>query len=187
MEKLLIKNMVCNRCILAVENELKQLDIEPIHVSLGEITLEKPLTEEQRAKLEPKLEKLGFEIISDKKTELIENIKAVIIDLIQNQNDDSNLNLSELLSEHLAQDYSHMSNLFSSVEGITIEKYFIAQKIEKVKELLIYDELTLSEIAHKMNYSSVAYLSSQFKKTTGLTPTQFKKIRENTRIPLDEV
>jgi len=156
-------------------------------MELGEVILEKELGIEQKANLEKTLVELGFELIDDKKNRLIENIKKIIIELVQKQNSDLKTNLSDYLSNKLHHDYNYISNLFSEVEGTTIEKYFIAQKIEKVKELLVYDELSLSEIAYKLNYSSVAHLSNQFKKVTGLTPTYFKNIKEIKRKPLDEV
>jgi YesN/AraC family two-component response regulator len=156
-------------------------------IKLGEVTLVHPLTPAQKSKLQIGLESLGFEIIDDKKSQIIEKIKNVIVDLVHHQNNDSKINLSDLLSDKLQHDYNYLSNLFSEIEGTTIEKYFIAQKIEKVKELLVYDELSLSEIAYRLNYSSVAYLSNQFKKITGLSPTHFKKIGDEKRKPLDEV
>ena len=130
---------------------------------------------------------LGFEVIDDRKSLIIEKIKNIIIDLVHHQDNDTKSNLSDVLSCKLHHDYNYLSNLFSEIEGTTIEKYFIAQKIEKVKELLVYNELSLSEIALRLNYSSVAYLSNQFKKVTGLTPSYFKQIREDKRKPLDKV
>lgn len=179
--------MVCNRCIMSVKNELDKLDLEVKDITLGEATLHKELTAEQKEKLDEALISLGFALIDDKKSRIIEQIKNSIIDLVHHQNNDTKTNLSDVLSSKLHHDYNYLSNLFSEVEGTTIEKYFIAQKIEKVKELLVYDELSLSEIAYRLNYSSVAYLSNQFKKVTGLTPSYFKQIRENKRTPLDEV
>ncbi len=187
METLFIKNMVCNRCIMAVQNELDKLGLIAKQVTLGEVALENELNQELRVKLEGALTSLGFELVDDKKSRLIEKIKNVIIDLVHYQDNDTTTNLSELLSSSLHHDYSYLSNLFSEVEGTTIEKYFIAQKIEKVKELLVYDELSLSEIAFRLNYSSVAYLSNQFKKVTGLTPSHFKQIKVEKRKPLDRV
>lgn len=172
---------------MVVENTLKQLNIDYEKVLLGEVILNKKISEAEKNKIRESLELLGFELIEDKSSRIIENIKAIIIDLIQNKNSELQTNLSDLLSSELKHDYSYLSNLFSVVEGITIEKYFIAQRIEKVKELLVYDELSLTEIAYKLNYSSVAYLSSQFKKVTGLTPGHFKKIGEDKRKPLDKV
>lgn len=187
MSKLFIKNMVCNRCIMVVEEELKKFGLNPEKVILGEAELEKDPTPEQKEELEKALSNLGFELIDDKKSRIIEKIKNVIIDLVHHQESDNKFNLSDVLSRKLNHDYNYLSNLFSEVEGTTIEKYFIAQKIEKVKELLVYDELSLSEIAFQLNYSSVAYLSNQFKKVTGLTPSHFKQIREEKRKSLDTV
>ena len=187
MTTLYIKNMVCNRCILVVQNELDKLGFDVKDIKLGEVVLGKEPTPEQKEGLENVLVPLGFEMIDDKKSRIIEQIKNVIIDLVHNQDNDTKTNLSDVLSEKLHHDYNYLSNLFSDVEGTTIEKYFIAQKIEKVKELLVYDELSLSEIAFRLNYSSVAYLSNQFKKITGLSPSHFRQIREYRRKPLDEV
>src|SRR5699024_3834286 len=187
MTTLFIKNMVCNRCVLSVQNELDKLGIEEAQVRLGEIRIEQELSESEKQQLKEALLPLGFEIIDDKKSRIIEQIKNVIIDLVHHQDNDIKTNLSHVLSSKLNHDYNYLSNLFSEVEGTTIEKYHIAQKIEKVKELLVYDELSLSEIAFQLNYSSVAYLSNQFKKVTGLSPSHFKKIRVNKRKPLDEV
>lgn len=179
--------MVCNRCILVVQNELDKLGIEATNIKLGEITLKKDLTTKEREELENVLDPLGFQVIDDKKSRMIEKIKNVIIDLVHHQDNDAKTNLSDVLSDALHHDYNYLSNLFSDIEGTTIVKYFIAQKVEKIKELLVYDELSLSEIADRMNYSSVAYLSNQFKKVTGLTPSHFKQIREDKRKPLDKV
>ncbi len=179
--------MVCNRCITAVRSTFENLGLEVVHIALGEITLAKALTKHQRTTVNTALCALGFEIIDDKKSRIIEQIKNYIIAFVRNGKGREHTNLSEALSRELHYDYNYLSNLFSAVEGTTIEQYMIAQKIERVKELLVYDELTLSEIAFQLNYSSVAYLSNQFKKVTGLTPGHFKKIRENRRKPLDEV
>ena len=187
MSILFIKNMVCNRCIMVVQNEMNKLGLEIKNMKLGEITLEKELTSSERDALEGALVPLGFQVIDDKKSRIIERIKNVIIDLVHYQDNEATTNLSDILSKKLNHDYNYLSSLFSEVAGTTIEKYFIAQKIEKVKELLVYDELSLSEIAFRSNYSSVAYLSNQFKKVTGLTPSHFKQIREDKRKPLDKV
>lgn len=187
MNKLYIKNMVCNRCIMVVKSELEKLGHAPLQVELGEVTLSKELSEEEKATVDLMLHNLGFSLIDDKKSQLIEKIKTLIIELVHQQNNQLKSNLSDYLIGKLNQDYTHMTNLFSEVEGTTIEKYFIAQKIEKVKELLVYGELTLSEIAYQLNYSSVSHLSNQFKKVTGLTPSHFKNIRLEKRKPLDEV
>ncbi len=149
--------------------------------------LDRELTGDERQRLSERLQQLGFSLIDDKKSRLIEHIKILIIDLVHYRNNELSVNLSDYLKSKVNHDYHYISNLFSEVEGTTIEKYFIAQKIEKVKELLVYDELSLSEIANQLNYSSVAYLSSQFKKVTGLTPSHFKQIREKKRKSLDDV
>lgn len=187
MTTLFVKNMVCNRCILVVQNELEKLDLKIKNIRLGEVTLENDLTPEDKQKIEKIFEPLGFEVIDDKKGRIIEKIKNTIINLVHHQEQDLKTNLSDVVSEELHHDYNYLSNLFSEIEGTTIEKYFIAQKIEKVKELLVYDELSLSEIAFRLNYSSVAYLSNQFKKVTGLTPSHFKQVKEDKRKPLDKL
>ena len=187
MSKVFIKNMVCNRCIVVVQDEMKKLGLEIENIKLGEVTLEKDLTSGQRVALQEILVPLGFEVIDDKKSRIIEQIKNVIINLVHYEDNNLKSNLSDVLSKKLNHDYNYLSSLFSEVESTTIEKYFIAQKIEKVKELLVYDELSLSEIAIQLNYSSVAYLSNQFKKVTGLTPSYFKQIKEDKRKPLDKL
>ncbi|WP_312334853.1 AraC family transcriptional regulator [Sphingobacterium sp.] len=187
MSAIFIKNMVCNRCIMVVQNELDKLGLEVKNIRLGEVTLEQEPTTEEKKKLEEALIPLGFQLIDDKKSRIIEKIKNAIIELVHHQDSEIKTNLSDVLSSKLHHDYNYLSNLFSEVEGTTIEKYFIAQKVEKVKELLVYDELSLSEIAFRLNYSSVAYLSNQFKKVTGLSPSHFKQIREDKRKSLDEV
>ncbi|GAA4800062.1 hypothetical protein GCM10023231_31030 [Olivibacter ginsenosidimutans] len=187
MITLFIKNMVCNRCIMVVQNELDKLGLKAKNIRLGEVTLEKSPTPEEKKKLTDALDPLGFELIDDRKGRIIEKIKNSIIELVHHQDNDAKINLSDMLSDKLHHDYNYLSNLFSEVEGTTIEKYFIAQKIEKVKELLVYNELSLSQIATRLNYSSVAYLSNQFKKVTGLTPSHFKQIKNDKRKPLDEV
>jgi AraC-like DNA-binding protein len=161
--------------------------MEACNVSLGEVELLKEPTTNQLSQFRSSLADLGFELLDDSKKQLIEKIKNVIIKQVHHKADDSQHNFSEILSQQLHKDYSYLSSLFSEVEGTTIEKYIIHQKIEKVKELLIYDELSLSEIAFKLGYSSVAHLSSQFKKVTGLTPSHFKQVGRNKRKPLDNI
>jgi AraC-like DNA-binding protein len=185
--KLHVKNMVCKRCILVVETELKKIGVPTLKVSLGEIELEKAIDAAAKKELDEHLRSFGFELIDDKKGKLIEQIKTLIIDLVHHKNSALAINLSNYLTDQLHYEYSYLSHLFSEIEGTTIEHYFIAQKIEKVKELLVYNELTLSEIADHLNYSSVAHLSNQFKKMTGLTPSHFKKVKQDKRKPLDEV
>ena len=185
--KVYIKNMVCNRCIMVVKTELEKLGFQTVNLTLGEVELEKDIDDNEKSIINRHLQSFGFELIDHKKSRIIEKIKTIIINLVHYQENEIKTNLSEMLSSQLHHDYNYLSNLFSEVEGTSIEKYYIAQKIEKVKELLVYDELSLSEIAFRLNYSSVAYLSNQFKKVTGLTPSHFKQIREDKRKPLDEV
>jgi AraC-like DNA-binding protein len=179
--KIYITNMVCSRCQMVVKNELEKLGIKPLKVDLGEVELAENLTDEQKVALTESLHSHNFGLIEDKKSRITEKIKNVIVDLVHYHNNDSKINLSLFLSEQLSHDYNYLSTLFSETNGITIEQYFISQKIEKVKELLMYDELTLSEIAFKLNYSSVGYLSNQFKKVTGLTPSSFKLLKDKNR------
>ncbi|KIA87364.1 AraC family transcriptional regulator [Flavobacterium sp. AED] len=183
--KLYIKNMVCDRCKMVVKAELEKIEIFPVSVELGEVELLGNFKDNQKQDLEKKLQSLGFELLEDKTTITIEKVKCLIVNLVHHQNNELKTNLSSYLSEQLGQDYNTLSNLFSEVQGTTIEHYFIAQKIEKVKELLMYKELTLSEIAIKLNYSDVAHLSNQFKKITGVTPTHFKQLKENNRLQID--
>jgi AraC-like DNA-binding protein len=185
--RLYIKNMVCNRCIAAVKGVLEQQGFSYKAIHLGEVELSMPLTAVQQVPLQESLESLGFELLDDSKTRLIEKIKSIIVQQVHYSEEEQRLKLSALLTSQLHKDYSYLSHLFSAVEGITIEKYWIAQKIEKVKELLVYDELTLSEIAFRLGYSSVAHLSAQFKKVTGLTPSHFKRLGTVHRKPLDSL
>lgn len=183
--------MVCNRCILVVEQELEKLGLHSEKVTLGEVTLkENDLSKEQLEKLDAALVNKGFERIDDRKSRLIEVIKTKIIQRIHHgESLDRKLNWSTILSEELHLEYNYLSGLFSSVEGITLEHYIIHQKIERAKELLFYDELNLTQIADQLGYSSVAHLSAQFKKITGLTPSELKKSREmdQKRKPLDHI
>lgn len=172
---------------MVVKNELERIGFRPTSLSLGEVELNKEINESEKTTINNHLQTFGFELIDDKKSRLIGQIKSIIIELVHHQNNELKTNLSDLLVSKLHHDYTYLSNLFSEVEGTTIEKYFIAQKIEKVKELLVYNELSLSEIAYQLNYSSVAHLSNQFKKVTGQTPSQFKKIKVDKRTPLDKV
>ena len=191
MITLYIKNMVCDRCKLVVRQELGKLGFNPLKVTLGEVTLaDDQIPQEKLKQLDQALLAFGFERIDDRKARLIEHIKNKVIEMIH-YGDPGNrkFNWSDILSESLHYEYNYLSNLFSSVEGITLEQYIIRQKIEKVKELLFYDELNLSQIAHKLGYSSVAHLSAQFKKITGFTPSELKKSRDidRSRRSLDNV
>ncbi|MNK19560.1 DNA-binding transcriptional regulator AraC [compost metagenome] len=174
--KLYIKNMVCDRCKMAVETVLDKLDLNPTNVVLGEVDLkEESLTDAKYQEMKTALENLGFELLEDKKKAAVAQIKAAIVELAHYTKEPLKVNLSEYLSGKLSADYTFLSSVFSAEESNTIEHYYIQQKIEKAKELLSYGELTLSEIAFQLNYSSVAHLSAQFKKETGLTPSQFKQ------------
>lgn len=185
--KLYIKNMVCDRCKMVVGSELTKLGLHPLSVELGEVSVQEELDDAQKQRLQNVLEPLGFALIDDRKTRLTEQIKTLIVELVHYPQGELKTNLSDFLGQRLHHDYNYISTLFSEMEGTTIEKYYIAQKIEKAKELLAYDEYTLSEIADRLNYSSVAYLSNQFKKVTGYTPTQFKNLEGGKRRPLDKV
>jgi AraC-like DNA-binding protein len=185
--KIYIKNMVCDRCKMVVRSVLEKLELGVVSVELGEVILSAAPNDKQKSDLDTALQEYGFALIDNKKARTIEKIKALIVELVHQQNAKLDTNLSDFLSHRIASDYGALSRLFSEVEGLTIEKYFIAQKIERVKELLVYDELSLSEIADLLHYSSVAYLSGQFKKITGFTPSHFKTIRENKRRPLDAI
>lgn len=187
MMHLYIKNMVCNRCILVVQQELDKLQINSSKVALGEIAIDEEVPKETLEALKQNLEALGFELLNNTKQQLIEKIKNIVITYIHHNEDALLLNFSEILSKALHKDYSYLSSLFSGVEGVTIEKYIISQKIEKAKELIIYDELSLSEIAYQLNYSSVAHLSNQFKKVTGLTPSYFRQLGKKKRRPIDKI
>jgi AraC family transcriptional regulator len=183
-----IKNMVCDRCILVVRQQLEKAGIDYKNIQLGEVELAGAPSAQQLQTFKEQLHNLGFEVLDDKKSTTVEKIKNAIIQLIQGANEEVlTKKLSVLLEEKLQMDYHYLTTLFSSIEGITIEKYVILQRIEKAKELLMYDELSLSEIADQLGYSSVQHLSHQFKKTTGLTPSYFKQLKENKRKPLDKV
>jgi AraC family transcriptional regulator len=179
--------MVCDRCILVIKEQLEKAGIAYNSVHLGEVAITHEPTPEQLAMLNKNLTAIGFELLDDKKDKLVEKIKNSIISLIHRNEDGNNKKLSAILEEKLQLDYHYLSNLFSATEGITIEKYTIRQRIERVKELLSYNELSLSEIADQMEYSSVQHLSQQFKKETGLTPTQFRELKDNLRKPIDKV
>lgn len=186
-KKLYIKNMVCARCISAVKSQLDRLNIGYVSVVLGEVELTGALDVQQKEELREALLSLGFELIDDRRSRLIEQVKSIIIELVHYSDEELKVNLSDYIAEKVHLDYRHISDLFSEVTGYTIEKYYIAQKVERIKELLVYDELSLSEIADMLNYSSVAHLSAQFKKVTGLTPTYYKKVGADKRKPLDKV
>ncbi len=179
--------MVCARCILAVEQVLNEVGIPYRHINLGEVGLIEPLDGQLKLELESKLESIGFSLIDDRKSRMIEHMKRLIIEKIHHSTEELHVKWAELITEGLHYDYKYLSALFSSVEGITLEQYIIKQKIERVKELMIYDELTLSQIAIQMGYSSVAHLSGQFKKLLGMTPSQFKTVVNKNRKALDDI
>ena len=183
-----IKNMVCNRCIKVVQEELEHLGYT-VHVErLGKVQIGYSGNRPDMLAIKQSLNKNGFELLIEESAKLIENVKTALIDLIYSDKiANLNVNLSDYLATQLYHDYSYISNLFSSVESITIEKYFIFQKIERVKELLIYNELTLSEIAYRLGYSSVQYLSNQFKNNMGMSPSQFKSLHGRVRNSLDKI
>ena len=179
--------MVSNRCKMAVKEELKRLGLHFIVVDLGEVEIMENISAEQREKIRIALLKSGLELMDDKKAVLIGKIKNVIIEMVHHTDGIIKTNFSDFLSEKLNHNYTYLSNLFSEVQGTTIEQFIISHKIERIKELIIYDELNITEIAFKMNYSSVAHLSSQFKKVTGLSPSHFKQLKNKRRIPIEEI
>ena len=179
--------MVCIRCKMVVKKELENLGLHYTVVELGEAEILERMTEDQHNQFKQGLLKSGLELMDDKKSVLIEKIKNIIIELVHYSEESLTVNFSEYLSQKLHHDYTYLANLFSEVQGTTIEKFLIAHKIERVKELLVYNELNLTEIAYQMHYSSVAHLSSQFKKVTGLTPSHFKLLREKRRSMLEDI
>lgn len=185
--ELLIKNMVCPRCIEAVKDALEDSKIKFEAVELGKVRVDSALSPTQKESFSKSLEAKGFELLESRTSALISQIKTLIIEQIHHSNQRLGENFSSFLAERLGQEYSSLSKLFSQVEGITIEKYVTRQRIERVKEFLFYDQLSLSEVAFKMDYSSVAHLSSQFKKETGMTPTEFKKSHSAARKSLDTI
>jgi AraC-like DNA-binding protein len=179
--------MVSARCKMAVKEELKKLGLHFIVVELGEVEIMEKITAEQRDQLKLALHDSGLELMDDKRSVLIERIKNVIVEMVHHSDEVIKVNFSHYLSEKLNHDYTYLANLFSEVQGTTIEQFIISHKIERIKELIIYGELNITEIAWKMNYSSVAHLSNQFKKMTGLTPSHFKKLKDKKRNPIEEI
>jgi YesN/AraC family two-component response regulator len=180
--KIFIKNMVCIRCKMLVREELKKLGIPFTSVEIGEVELTGPITQEQRDKFSAALSAAGLELINDKKNILVEKVKNVIVELVHESDEQPKVNYSQYISKKLDHDYTYLANLFSKEQGTTIEKFIIIHKIERVKQLLMYNEMNLTEIAYKLNYSSVAHLSNQFKKVTRLTPSYFKQIKNKRRL-----
>lgn len=185
--RLYIKNMVCIRCKMVVKSELEKLGLQYTLIELGEAEIKDDISDVTKSKLDAALQKQGLELMDDKKSMLIEKIKTVIIELIHYSEYPLKINLSDYLTSKINYDYTYLANLFSEVQGTTIEHFFIYHKIERVKELLVYDELNLKEIAYKLHYSSVAHLSNQFKKVTGLTPSHFKQLKHKRRISLENL
>ena len=185
--KIYIKYMVTIRCRMVVKSELEKLGVPYTTVELGEANITDNVTSEQLDHLRVALKKTGLELMDDKKSILVEKVKAVIIELVHYNDDQLKVNLSDYLTEKLNFNYTYLANLFSEVKGITIEHFYLSHKIEKVKELLVYDELSLTEIAYRLNYSSVAHLSNQFKKMTGLTPSHFKILKKKRRSALENM
>ncbi len=176
--KLYIKYMVSLRCKMFVKSELDKLGIDCASVDLGVVEIQDDISEQQMKAFEKALKKGGLELLDNKRNILVEKIKSIIVEMVHYSDEFPTVNDSDYISEKLGYEYTYLSNTFSEVKGITIQQYIIQHKIERVKELLLYDELTLTEIAYKLNYSSVSHLSNQFKKITGLTPTYFKSLKE---------
>jgi AraC-like DNA-binding protein len=185
--KLYIKYMVSIRCKILVKEELKKLGIGFASVNLGEVEIMEEISDEQRMEIKKALMNSGLELMTDKRAMLIEKIKNAVIEMIHYSDDLPKINFSDFLSEKLDYDYTYLANLFSETEGTTIEQFILRHKIERVKEFIIYDELSLTEIAEKLHYSSVGHLSNQFKKMTGLTPSFFKSLKHKRRFPLENV
>jgi AraC-like DNA-binding protein len=185
--KLYIKYMVSQRCKMMVKEELKKLGLRYVVVDLGLVEILEDITKQQREVLKTNLQKSGLELLDDKKSILIEKIKNVITDMIHHSDDLPILNYSEFISKKLNYDYTYLSNIFSEVKGITIQQFIIINKIERVKELLLYDELNLTQISYKLHYSSVAHLSNQFKKVTGLSPSFFKQLKQKRNSNLENM
>ena len=179
--------MVSNRCKMMVRDELKKLGLHFMVVDLGEVEIMEELTKEQRTQLQEALMESGLELMDDKKAILIEKIKNIIIEMVHHSEEVVKTNFSDYLTTKLDYDYTYLANLFSEVQGTTIAQFLISHKVERIKELIIYDELSISEIAWKMNYSSVAHLSNQFKKVTGLTPSHFRQLKDKRRSPIEDI
>ncbi len=179
--------MVSNRCKMVVKEALTKMGLHFVIVDLGEIEIMENLTDDQRMELKKMLFKVGLELMDDKKAMIIERIKNVIIEMVHYPDVHIKVKFSNYLSEKLNYDYTYMANLFSEVQGTTIEQFIISHKVERIKELIIYGELNITEIAHRMNYSNLAHLSSQFKKVTGLSPSHFKKLKDKRRSPIEDI
>jgi AraC-like DNA-binding protein len=185
--KIFVKNMACESCKVVVREALEEIGATPVKVDLGEIVTKEDLSDDQKRELNAKIKKVGLELLEKKNGILIEKIRQVIIDYVYKSNKKPNLKFSALLSEELGYDYAYLANFFSEVEATTIEQYMISLKIERIKELIMFNEHTFAEIAHMLHYSSAAHLSNQFKKVTGLTPSHFKALKEKRRIAIQNV
>jgi len=185
--KIYVKNMACESCKVVVKEALEELDIKPVKVELGEIETKEEISDEDKLKLNKIIKKVGLELLEKKQGILVEKIRQVIIDYVYNTEDKPTIKASAILSTELNHSYTYLANFFSEIEATTIEQYMIGLKIERIKELIIFGEHTLSEIAYMLHYSSVAHLSAQFKKATGLTPTHFKKLKEKRRIAIQNI
>lgn len=185
--KLYIKYMVSTRCKMVVKEELRKMGLHFIVVDLGEVDIMENINSEQREQLKKELLVSGLELMDDKRAVLIEKIKNVIIEMVHYSDELPKVNYSDFISEKLQHDYTYLSNIFSEVKGTTIQQFIIVHKIERAKELLLYDELNLTEISYKLNYSSVAHLSNQFKKVTGLSPSHFKQLKDKRRNPIEDI
>ena len=185
--KIYIKYMFSNRCKIVVKEVLKEFGLHFVVVELGEVEIIENLTDDVREQLKVSLLDSGLELMDDRKAVLIEKIKSVILEMVHHTEEAGKTNFSDFLSSKLNYDYTYLANLFSEVQGTTIEQFIISLKVERIKELIIYDELSITEIAWKLNYSSVAHLSNQFKKVTGLSPSHFKQLKDKRRSPVEEI
>jgi len=185
--KLYVRNMACLSCKVVVKEALEELQIEPVKVELGEVETKQELTEAEKQKLNNKIKKVGLELLENKQGAIIEKIRKVVVDYVYHTEEKLITNFSDYLSKKLNYNYTYLANLFSEVEASTIEQYVIAMKIERIKELIMFDDMTLTEISYKLHYSSVAHLSAQFKKVTGLTPTHFKRLKNKRRIAIQNL
>ena len=185
--KLYVRNMACLSCKVVVKEALEDLEIQPVKVELGEVETKEDLTENEKQELNNKLKKVGLELLENKQGAVIEKIRKVVVDYVYHTEEKIITNFSDYISKKLNYNYTYLANLFSEVEASTIEQYLIAMKIERIKELIMFDNMTLTEISYKLHYSSVAHLSAQFKKATGLTPSHFKRLKNNRRIAIQNL
>jgi AraC-like DNA-binding protein len=185
--KIYVKNMACESCKIFVKESLDELGIATVKVGLGEIETKNDVTNEDKQKLNTKIKMAGLELLEKKNGALVEKIRAVIVDYVYKSDEQPNMKFSSLLSEKLNHDYGYLANFFSEIEATTIEQFVIALKIERAKELILFDELTLTEISYKLKYSSVGHLSNQFRKITGLSPSHFKKLKDKRRLTIQEL